>query len=60
MISIITSVISCLFGTILSYHLDVATAPLIVLIMASVFIIAFTFNKVLFKLNPFNNFLNKK
>ena len=60
MISIITSVISCLFGTILSYHLDVATAPLIVLIMASVFIIALTFNKVLFKLNPFNNFLNKK
>ena len=53
MISIITSVISCLFGTIISYHLDVATAPLIVLIMAGVFIFALTFNKILFKLNPF-------
>ena len=53
MISIITSVISCLFGTIISYHLDVATAPLIVLIMAGVFIFALTFNKILFKLNPY-------
>ena len=53
MISIITSVISCLFGTIISYHLDVATAPLIVLIMAGVFIFALTFNKILFKLNSF-------
>ena len=53
MISIITSVISCLFGTIISYHLDVATAPLIVLIMAGVFIFALTFNKTLFKLNSF-------
>ena len=52
MISIITSVISCLCGTIISYHLDVATAPLIVLIMAGVFIFALTFNKILFKLNP--------
>ena len=46
MISIITSVISCLFGTIISYHLDVATAPLIVLIMAGVFIFALTFKKI--------------
>ena len=53
MISIITSVISCLFGTIISYHLDVATAPLIVLIMAGVFIFALTFNKILFKFNPY-------
>ena len=53
MISIITSVISCLCGTIISYHLDVATAPLIVLIMAGVFIFALTFNKTLFKLNFF-------
>ena len=53
MISIITSVISCLFGTIISFHLDVATAPLIVLIMAGVFIFALTFNKILFKLNPY-------
>ena len=53
MISIITSVISCLFGTIISYHLDVATAPLIVLIMAGVFIFALTFNKIHFKLNPY-------
>ena len=53
MISIITSVISCLFGTIISYHLDVATAPLIVLIMAGVFIFALTLNKTLFKLNSF-------
>lgn len=53
MISIITSVISCLCGTIISYHLDVATAPLIVLIMAGVFIFALTFNKILFKLNPY-------
>ena len=52
-ISIITSVISCLFGTIISYHLDVATAPLIVLIMAGVFIFALTFNKILFKFNPY-------
>ena len=53
MISIITSVISCLCGTIISYHLDVATAPLIVLIMAGVFIFALTFNKILFKFNPY-------
>ena len=56
MISIITSVISCLFGTIISYHLDVATAPLIVLIMAGVFIFALTFNKILFKFNPYKYF----
>ena len=53
MISIITSVISCLFGTIISYHLDVATAPLIVLIMAGVFIFALIFNKILFKFNTY-------
>ena len=56
MISIITSGISCLCGTIISYHLDVATAPLIVLIMAGVFIFALTFNKILFKFNPYKKF----
>ena len=41
-IAMSTSVFSCIFGTIFSYHLDVATAPLIVVIQAGLFMIAFT------------------
>jgi manganese/iron transport system permease protein len=39
-IAVCVSVFSCIAGTILSYHLDVATAPLIVVIQATIFILA--------------------
>ncbi len=41
LIAIASSVFSCLMGTILSYHMDAATAPLIVVIEASIFLVAF-------------------
>lgn len=40
LVAISTSVFSCLSGTILSYHFDVATAPLIVVIQAALFLLA--------------------
>jgi manganese/iron transport system permease protein len=40
MIAVSVSVFSCVTGTIASYHIDVATAPLIVLIQAGLFIFA--------------------
>lgn len=39
-IAVFVSVFSCLTGTIASYHLDTATAPLIVVIQAALFILA--------------------
>lgn len=40
MVAISVSVLSCVLGTILSFHLDTATAPLIVVIQAGFFILA--------------------
>lgn len=40
MIAVGVSVFSCVAGTIASYHLDAATAPLIVVIQASIFVAA--------------------
>lgn len=40
-IAIIVSVFSCMAGTIISYHMDVSTSPIIVIIQAVLFIIAF-------------------
>ncbi len=39
-VSVAVSVISCIAGTFLSFHLDVATAPLIIIIQACFFLIA--------------------
>ncbi|MAI60836.1 MAG: iron ABC transporter permease [Micavibrio sp.] len=44
-IALIASVISCIVGTILSFHIDAATAPLIVVIQACLFLMALAFNK---------------
>lgn len=45
-IALSVSIFSCLIGTILSFHLDVATAPLIVVIQAAIFIAAFIASKL--------------
>lgn len=39
-IAVAVSVFSCVAGTLLSYHMDVATAPLIVVMQAVIFVIA--------------------
>lgn len=41
LIAICVSLFSCLAGTILSFHLDAATAPLIVVIQSTIFLCAF-------------------
>ena len=41
-IALSVSVVSCIIGTILSFHLDAATAPLIVVIQATFFVLAMT------------------
>jgi manganese/iron transport system permease protein len=45
MIALAASLFSCIAGTIVSFHIDVATAPLIVLIQAGLFILALFFGK---------------
>lgn len=40
LIAVFVSVFSCITGTVASYHLDTATAPLIVVIQAGLFILA--------------------
>ena len=45
-IAIAASLFSCITGTILSYHADLATAPLIVVIQAALFLLAVLINKV--------------
>ncbi len=42
-ISVISSVFSCVFGTYLSYHLDVSTGGSIVVLLTSLFVIAMIF-----------------
>lgn len=39
-VAVAVSVFSCVAGTLLSYHMDVATAPLIVVMQAVIFVIA--------------------
>ena len=38
--ALIVSITSCVIGTIMSYHIDAATAPLIVVIQSTIFLIA--------------------
>lgn len=45
MVAVSASVFSCLGGTILSFHLDAATAPLIVVIQAILFLLALVIGK---------------
>ncbi|HCQ70532.1 MAG: iron ABC transporter permease [Alphaproteobacteria bacterium] len=45
MIAVMASVVSCIAGTIISFHIDAATAPLIVVIQAALFMIALAFGK---------------
>lgn len=45
LIALGASVFSCIAGTILSFHIDAATAPLIVVIQAGLFILALTIGK---------------
>lgn len=45
MIALSVSVFSCIIGTIVSFHLDAATAPLIVVIQACFFVLAMIFGK---------------
>ncbi len=40
-IALIASIFSCVAGTVISFHIDAATAPLIVVIQAGLFILAF-------------------
>ena len=40
LIAILSAVFSCFAGTLLSFHFDTATAPLIVLLMAALFVVA--------------------
>ena len=43
MVAIAASVFSCVLGTLLSYHIDAATAPLIVVIQAGLFVLSLLF-----------------
>lgn len=45
MIALSVSVFSCIVGTIVSFHLDAATAPLIIVIQACFFVLAMIFGK---------------
>lgn len=45
-VALVASIFSCVLGTILSFHIDAATAPLIVVIQAGLFIVAFIIDKV--------------
>jgi len=45
MVALSVSVFSCIVGTIVSFHLDAATAPLIVVIQACFFVLAMIFGK---------------
>lgn len=44
-IALSASILSCLVGTILSFHMDAATAPLIVVVQAVLFMLALFFSK---------------
>lgn len=45
MVAMSVSIVSCTAGTILSFHLDAATAPLIVVIQSTIFVIVFLFTQ---------------
>lgn len=44
MVAVSVSVMSCVMGVIISFHIDAATAPLIVIIQAGIFILALVAN----------------
>ncbi len=44
MVAVSVSVMSCVMGVIISFHIDAATAPLIVIIQAGIFILALAAN----------------
>jgi len=44
-IALSASILSCIVGTIISFHIDAATAPLIVVIQAGLFMLALLFGK---------------
>lgn len=44
--AVFVSIVSCVLGTIISFHIDSATAPLIVLIQAAFFLLAFVYSKI--------------
>ncbi len=45
-IALIASIFSCISGTIISFHIDASTAPLIILIQAMLFIVALVYKKI--------------
>jgi manganese/iron transport system permease protein len=45
LIALSVSVLSCILGTVVSFHMDAATAPLIVVIQAGFFVLALVFGK---------------
>ena len=45
-IALVTSISTSLFGTIISYHIDGATGPCIILLQAAVFLTALIYNKI--------------
>ena len=45
-IALVTSISTSLFGTIISYHIDGATGPCIILLQAAVFLTALIYSKI--------------
>ena len=45
LVALSVSVVSCVVGTIFSFHLDAATTPLIVVIQAAFFVLAMIFGR---------------
>lgn len=52
MVAMAVSVFSCVAGTIVSYHADAATAPLIVVIQAAIFVAALAVKRLVASVNP--------
>ena len=50
-IALMTSISTSIFGTIISYHIDGATGPCIILLQAAVFLIALIYNKIKLRFN---------
>ena len=46
LVAVGVSVLSCVAGTIISYHMDAATAPLIVLIQGGIFMLALSYRQL--------------
>lgn len=56
LIALITSVLSTILGTLLSYHIDAATGPCIILLQALFFLFALIWSKVRLSLGMESNF----